>query len=340
MKAVALIAIAFFTLESGASAAEKSVRLGYFPNVTHAQALIGVQRGDFRKALGDGIKLETSTYNAGPSVIEALFAGHLDIAYIGPSPTINGFVQSRGKEVRVIAGSAANGVLVVGSKKRGITSLAQLKGKRIATPQLGNTQDISAKHYVVSELKSSLKERGGETEVIPMANPDIEILFAKDQLDAAWVPEPWGTRLAAKGLVNIVAEEKDLWAEKEFVLTNVIARRDFLEKNPDLVKKFLEAHVKITRELEADPNQFVTIVQSEIERLTKAKIEAAVIEGSFKHVKFTTNPSPTSFQKFFEYGKDLKLIRATDLDLKQLIDTRLLSQVAGNEGGKDAPATK
>ena len=214
---------------------ENVVRLGYFPNVTHAQAVIGVQRGDFQKAIGPDVKLETSTYNAGPSVIEAVFAGHLDIAYVGPSPIINGFIQSKGEEVRVIAGAAFNGVLIVGNKQRNFTKLEDLKGKTIASPQLGNTQDISAKDFVVSYLKTELKDRGGDTEVTPISNPDIENLFAKNQLDAAWVPEPWGSRLISKGLANLIAEEKDLWPAKKFALTNVIVRKEFLDKHPDLV---------------------------------------------------------------------------------------------------------
>lgn len=326
-----MLVTSIFLFASGKiSAAEtaKTVRLGYFPNVTHAQAVVGVARGDFQKALGSNVKLETSTYNAGPSIIEAIYAGHLDIAYVGPSPTINGFTQSKGEEVRVIAGAAANGVLVVGSAKRGITRLDQLRGKKIATPQLGNTQDISAKAYVVENLKTNLRERGGDTEVIPIQNPDIEILFEKDQLDAAWVPEPWGSRLIDKGLATLITEEKDLWPNKQFALTNVIARREFLEMNPELVKQILTAHVQVTNELRKDPNSFDDTINSELKRLTGKELSPAVIKGSFKHTEFTTDPSKESFASFFEKGKKLNLIKAESLDLDKLIDTRILHEVS------------
>ncbi|MBX7245747.1 MAG: ABC transporter substrate-binding protein [Candidatus Sumerlaeaceae bacterium] len=312
----------------------KVVRLGYFPNITHAQAVVGVGRGDFQKALGPDVKLDTLTVNAGPSITEAIFAGRLDLAYVGPSPTISGFQASKGEEIRVVSGAALNGVLVIGNKKRGITKLEQLKGGRIATPQLGNTQDISAKHYVVDNLHSQLKEKGGDTEVIPVNNPDIEILFEKDQIDAAWVPEPWGTRIVDKGLANIIAEEKDLWPEKKFVLTNIVARREFLEKNPELVKKFLAAHVALTKELQENPRQFDTILNSELKRLTGKDLPPALLDGSFKHVSFATDPSPESFKAFFEHGKQLGLVRGDSLDVNKLIDTTLLKQVLAT-----APAT-
>lgn len=318
-----------------------SVRMGYFPNVTHAQAVIGVARGDFQKALGSDIKLEPDIFNAGPSVIEAVFAGHLDIAYVGPSPIINGFTQSKGREVRVIAGSAMNGVLVIGSKARGITRLEDLKGKTIATPQLGNTQDISAKDFVVTHLKSNLKERGGDTDVTPIPNPDIENLFAKNQLDAAWVPEPWGSRLIGKGLGVLVSEEKDLWPKKQFALTNVIARSAFLEEHPDLVQKFLQAHVQLTEELQANPAAFAGDLNKELKRLTGKDLPPDVIQSALKYTQFTTDPNAESFEAFFTKGRDLKLIKGDTLDLNRLIDTKLLQQVraAAPPGAQPTSAT-
>lgn len=316
--------------QPGETAAGKKqiVRLGYFPNVSHAPAMIGVANGDFEKALGPDVELKSTTFNAGPSVIEAIFGGQLDIAYIGPSPTLNGFIKSGGEEVRVISGAVENGTLIVGSKKRGITTLEQLKGAKIATPQLGNTQDISAKHYVTTVLKATLGTADGETQVIPIANPDIEILFVKDQLDAAWIPEPWASRLVEQGLVTVIAEEKELWPNKRFTLTNVIVRRKFLEQQPDLVKKFLQAHVKVTRELIADRQKFAGVINSETRRLTGKELPAAVIESSLNHVEFSTDPSRESFAAFFEKGRELGLLKADTLDLDKLIDRRLLDEAA------------
>lgn len=305
---------------------DSPVRIGYMPNVTHAQAVVGVARGDFAKAVAPS-KLQSFAFNAGPTIIEAIYAGHLDMAYIGPSPTLNGFMNSRGEEIRVVAGSACNGVLVVGSRKRGITRLEQLGGGRIATPQLGNTQDISAKSYVVNELHRRLAETGGDTEVIPFMNPDIELLFQKNQLDGAWLPEPWGSRLVEKQLVNILAEEKDLWPGKRFALTNVIARRDFLEKHPNLVRSFLQAHVAITRELQQDASSFSVIMNSELKRLTGKTLPDKVMQGSLKHVLFDFSLDPGCFQTFFEKGRALGILRGERLDTEKLIYPKILDGI-------------
>lgn len=303
------------------------VSLGYFPNVTHAPALVGVNRGDFEKAFAGKAHFESSSYNAGPSVIEAVFAGHLDIAYVGPSPVLNGYAMSKGAEVRVIAGAVENGVLVIGNKKRGITTLAQLKGGRIATPQLGNTQDISAKHYITKQLGSTLKSQGGETDVIPMANPDIELLFAKDQLDAAWVPEPWGTRLVEQGVGTVVAHESDLWPEKRFGLTVVIARADFVKQHPDLVATFLATHQQITDELARDPQAFVSVISAQIEKLTGKKMSDAVIGGALKNVRFTTEIPTRSFTVFKQWAQDLGFAKGGDVPLDGLIVSRYIDAV-------------
>lgn len=323
---VALAAAATLMSASAVSAAEP-INIGYFPNVTHAQAVIGIKRGDFQKSLGSDWEVKPFTFNAGPSVIEALFAKRLDIAYVGPSPTINGYVKSKGEEVRVVAGAAVNGILIVGNKKRNITKLEQLKGGKIATPQLGNTQDISAKEYVVNDLKSQLKERGGDTEVISLDNPSIEILFQKDQIDAAWVPEPWGSRLIINGLANLISEEKDLWESKKFNLTNIIVRREFLEKNPEAVKKFLEAHVAITEEVRKDPLQFADIINGELTRLTGKNLPRPILESAFKYTEFTTDPAKESFEKFYDKAVTLKFLPADRVDLGRLVDTSLLQSV-------------
>jgi NitT/TauT family transport system substrate-binding protein len=329
---------------SGALGEESSVtkvRLGFFPNVTHAQALLGVGRGDFDRAFAPDARVTSQTFNAGPAVIEALFGGGLDIAYVGPSPAINGFIRSKGEEVRVVAGAAANGVLIVANKKRGLNSLDDLRGKKIATPQLGNTQDISAKYYVVETLKSQLRERGGETDVVPVQNADIEILFEKDQLDAAWVPEPWASRLVHQGTGVILAEEKDLWPGKEFALTNVIVRREFLEHHPDLVKRFLKAHLTLTAELAADPARHADAINAELRRLTTKQLPAEVMRNALSHVKFTADPSKESLARFHEKGRALGLLPDTPFDTDRLVDTRLLAELQSGDTGaaKGAAAT-
>lgn len=323
------------------SPAPDVVRIGYFANVTHAQALVGVARGDFARAFDGGPRVEFQTFNAGPSVIEAMFAGHLDIAYIGPSPTINGFMRSQGREVRVVAGSASNGVVIVVHKDSGITTLTQLRGRRIATPQLGNTQDISAKAFVLEGLGTTLREKGGDTDVFPVANADIEILFQKAQIDAAWVPEPWGARLVHQGTGRVLAEERELWPEGRFALTNVIVRKAFLDEHPALVKRFLQAHVGLTRELATNPADAQATIAAELKRLTTKAIPDEVLSNALARVDFTVDPSRASFDAFLRKGRALGLLPEGDQPLDGLFDTRLLDEVtAGRTASSDVEARR
>jgi len=298
--------------------------LGYFPNVTHAQALVGVERGDFARALEGKAKVETSTYNAGPSVIEGIFAGHLDIAYIGPSPTLNGYIKSKGEEVRVIAGAVENGVLILGNAKRGITKMNQLRGGRIATPQLGNTQDVSARHYLLKELGATLKEKGGDTEIIPIQNPDIEILFEKDQIDAAWVPEPWASRFIGRGLATLITPEHELWPEKRFVLTNIIVRKKFLDEHPDVVLDFLKVHIAITAELQQDRHALANVLNDHLEKLTHKRLPDEWLTGALNNVEFGTEPDRVSFERFLAWGQDLGFLSKDAPPIDGIFATELL----------------
>src|SRR5688500_12433130 len=209
------------------------VRLGYFGNVTHAQAVLGAASGEFASSVAPA-KFSTKVFNAGPSLIEALFANEIDIGYVGPSPVLSAHDKSKGQGVRVVAGAAANGVLVVARKDSGINKPEDLKGKRIATPQHGNTQDVAARHYLVSVLKQP-----DTNNVIPVANAEQASMMDRGQIDAAWAPEPWGSRLVIESGATLVAQEKDLWPSKRFVLTVVVTTPEFLAKHPDSVRKVL-----------------------------------------------------------------------------------------------------
>lgn len=303
------------------------LRLGYFPNVSHAQAVIGVARGDFERALGEEIEFESTIVNAGPLIVEAIFAGHLDMAYVGPAPALTGHLRSRGEEIRVVAGGAENGVLVVGSKGRGITSLDQLGDARVATPSIGNTQDISAKRYVTQVLGSRLHTRGGSAQVIPIPNPDIYNLFRQNQLDAAWLPEPWGSRLIEAGYVVLIAEEKDLWPEGRLEMTCVIVRRDYLEKYPENVRKFLEAHVTLTRELQEDPFALSGLLQEELARLTGQELPMPVIESSLRYINFTEEMHTESFETFVQWGRELDIYRMETTALDRLFYPAILDDI-------------
>ena len=234
---------AFSQVENGQN---KTLRIGYFPNINHAQAVIGLGRGDFQNALGDNVQVTTQIFNAGPPAIEALFANQIDVAYIGPNPAINGYVQSNGEALRIISGAASGGAVFVVRNDSGINSPQDLANKKFATPELGNTQDIALRNYLLGNGLNTI-EKGGNVEVLTAKNPDILTLFLTKQIDGAWVPEPWRETLVNEGGGRIFVDERDLWPpEGKFVTAHIIARSDYLQNNPDVIKKLLEAHIDVT----------------------------------------------------------------------------------------------
>lgn len=308
--------------------APEKIRLGFFANVTHAQALIGTSRGDFQKAVGDSSKIETRIFNAGPEAVEAIFAGELDITYIGPSPAINAYLKSRGTAVKIVAGSAANGVVIVARKDAGITKLEDLAGKRIASPQFGNTQDVSARHYVKKVLKQKLKEEGGATDVLPIKNAEQLTLFRTGQIDAAWAPEPWGARLVHEAEGVLIAEEKDLWADKKFINTLVLVSSKFLKEHPDTVEKLLRAHVDITKWLNTNTPEAKTIVNGKLKELSGKPIAEKVLDDTFARTVYSTDPLQASVGTFVEWSRELGFTKEKD-NIDGIFDLTILKKIEG-----------
>ena len=199
---------------NGTSAADEEVtlRLGYFPNITHSQPIVGLQRGTYADVLGANVELETITFNAGPAAIEALFAGAIDATYIGPNPAINGYAQSDGEALRIVAGATSGGALLIVRPEAGIKEPGDLDDKQIATPQLGNTQDVALRKYLLDNGLGA-KESGGNVDVLPTANPDTLNLFKQGEVDGAWVPEPWATRLIQEAGGEVFLDESELWPD-------------------------------------------------------------------------------------------------------------------------------
>ena len=308
--------------------APAKVRLGFFANATHAQALIGVSRGDFKKALGESTQLDTRVFNAGPEAVEAIFAGELDVTYIGPSPAINAYLKSRGTAVKIVAGSAANGVVVVARKDAGIAKLEDLTGKRIASPQFGNTQDVSARHYITTVLKQKLKENGGETDVLPIKNAEQLTLFRTGQIDAAWAPEPWGARLIHEAEGVLIAEEKDLWPEKQFTNTLLLVSSKFLKEHPQTVEKLVRSHVEITRWLNANTAEGKTIVNAKLKELTGKAIADKVLDDTFARTVYTTDPLPKTIATFVDWSRDLGFTKEKQ-EIDGIFDLTILKKVEG-----------
>jgi NitT/TauT family transport system substrate-binding protein len=273
-----------------------TLRVGYFPNITHTQPIVGLARGIYAEELGPNVKLETKTFNAGPSVIEAIFAGAIDASYIGPNPAVTGYVQSQGKEVRIIAGATSGGALLVVRSDAGIATAADFANKKIATPQLGNTQDVAFRSWLQTNgLKD--REHGGNVQVIPTANADALSLIQRGQLDGAWVPEPWATRIVQEANGRVFLDERDLWPNGEFVTTQLIVRAKFLADHPDVVEKLLRAHVKTTQWINDNPDAAKTAVNAGIKQITSAALPDAVINAAWRNQKVTYDPIAPSLRK-------------------------------------------
>jgi NitT/TauT family transport system substrate-binding protein len=303
----------------GSSAAPAEVRLGYFANLTHAQAVLGVSSGEFAAAVAPA-KVTTKVFNAGPSLVEALFAGEIDLGYVGPGPALNAFAKSRG-DVRVIAGAASNGVLIVARKDSGIEKLSDLAGKRIATPQHGNTQDIAARHYLTAELKQP-----GHDNVIPVANAEQAGMMERGQVDAAWAPEPWASLLVSQAGAKVIGAEKDLWKEKSFAITVVITTPKFLAEHPGVVEKILNVHRDWTARLAAEPDKHLPQLEAALFALTNKKLPAGVVKSALDNTSFTDDPQAHTFATFAQWSYDLNFARDVT-DVTGLIDTSILRKL-------------
>lgn len=316
----------------GAAEATPRLRLAYFPNLTHAVALIGAAHGNFQRALGPEVALEIKLFNAGPALIEAIFAGEVDIGYIGPNPAINGYVRSEGQALRIIAGAASGGAALVVHPAAGIRSPADFAGSRLATPQLGNTQDVALRSYLHQHGLSD-REHGGDVTIMPIRNPDIIALFRRGDLDGAWVAEPWAARLVHELGGLIFLDERTLWPEGRFVSTHVIVRTAFLEQHPELVTAFLQGHVQTVAELQADPAGAHLLINQELTRLTGVPLPDQVLTQALATLEFTYDPLAAtlfvSAERAFELGflgqgpPDLSNIYALDLLNAVLIEQAL-----------------
>ena len=312
----------------------KTLKIGYFPNINHAQAVIGLNNGDFQKILGNNTKVETIVFNAGPSAVEALLANRIDATYIGPNPTINGYVASGGKDIRVISGVSSGGASFVVRNDAGIQSVKDLGGKKFASPELGNTQDVSLRKYLVNNGYKTA-ENGGNVTVVPVANADILTLFLKKEIDGAWVPEPWATRLVNEANGKIFVDERDLWPPQgKFVTANIIVRTDYLNQNPDVIKKLLEAHVNETLWINQNKEKAINDFNIELKKLTGKTIANNVLSNALTKLEFTYDPIKVSLFKDANDAYDLGLLAKgkSKPDLSNIYDLTILNKVLEKKG--------
>jgi len=325
-----MISIALLTALTlaGSPAEKQKVRVGHFPNLTHAQGVIGhalsrADKGFFEQRLGPNVEIEWYVYNAGPSAMEALLAGSIDLTYVGPNPALNAYIRSEGDEVRILAGAASGGAALVVQPDGRIRSDADFKGKKSASPQLGNTQDVAARAFLKSKgLK--ITQTGGDALVIPTANADQLALFQKGDLDAVWTVEPWVTRLELEAKGKVYLEESSLWPETQgrYVTTQLVSSVEFLEKHAELAKKFVTAHVEMTDWINANAAEAKKLLNAEIQTETSKGIAPEVLERAWGRIELTADPVSTSLKRcakdahlagFLEKNPDLSRIYALDL---------------------------
>lgn len=273
----------------GTKTEEQIIRVGYFPNLTHMQPLVGLQDGTFERAMGPNVTIEKKTFNAGPAELEALLSNSLDIGYIGPGPAVNGYIKSDGK-IRIIAGAANGGAMLVVRPEANIKSVKDLAGKKVAVPQYGNTQDISLRKLLDQNGLKTV-DKGGTVQVLQVANPDTLSLFSKGELDAALLPEPWGTRLLQQGDGQMLLDWNQLGYGEQYPVTVLVVRREFLKEHPELVKKWLEGHRQVTEQIIRNPQKAKELLNQGFAQITGKPMPTKLINQAFPNVVATIDPS-------------------------------------------------
>lgn len=298
-------------------AADNVVRVGHFPNITHAQALVAHNlsrqgKGWFEERLGPGTKIEWFVYNAGPSAMEAIFAQSIDITYVGPGPALNAYTKSNGAEVRLIAGAANGGAALVIQPDQNLKVPADFRGKKIATPQLGNTQDISCRAWLMAGgLK--ITQLGGDAQVLPTQNPDQLQLFQQKKVDAVWTVEPWVSRLERESGGKILVDERDV------ATTVLVSSVKYLGAHRDIAKKFAEAHAALTDWMLKNPEEAQKIIKAELLEETKSDMAPDLIAQSWKRIVFTSEVPRASVESFMQNSVKTGFIK-TAPDLSKLFE--------------------
>lgn len=317
-------------LAAASSERLEELRLGYFPNVTHAPAIVGVEDGVLADALGD-TELTTRTFNSGTEVIEALLSGALDASYIGPSPAINGHGRSNGEALRIVSGATSGGAALV--VREGIEGPDDLAGTTLSTPSLGNTQDVALRAWLADQGFETTLEGGGEVSIQPQDNAAILETFSAGQIDGAWVPEPWLTRLLAEGDGKVLVDERDLWPDGQFVTTHLIVSTRLLEDHPDVVRDLLTGHLATLDQLEDDPESSQQIVAEAIEAITGVGLNPDVLAGAWDNLTFTPDPVADSLRRGAQDAADVGI--HDPVDLEDIYELGLLNELLTQRGEQE-----
>ncbi|UWF78759.1 ABC transporter substrate-binding protein [Microbacterium sp. EF45047] len=306
-----------------------ALRLGYFANLTHAPALVGVEEDLFEDALG-GIDLETQIFNAGPAAVEALSAGAIDAAYIGPSPAINTYIQSRGKSAVIVAGAASGGAALV--VREGIDTPEDLEGATLATPQLGNTQDVALRAWLADEGFETSTSGGGDVAIVPTENAQTLTLFQSGDVDGAWLPEPWASRLVVDAGAHVLVDERELWPDGEFPTTVLLVRADFAQQHPDAVEKLLQGHLAALDWIEEHPDELGGAINAALDQATGKALAEPVLARALENVAFTADPHAAAFEELVADG--VAAGTQKDGSIEGLFDLSILNRLLEESGAE------
>ena len=317
-KSILVLACTILVLHRAAGEEKTVIRFGHFPNITHAQGVIAHAlsrkgKGWFEERLGPNVEVQWFTYNAGPSAMEAMFAGSLDLTYVGQGPALNAHFKSNGQEVRVIAGAANAGAALVVKSDSPVKTAADFRGKKIATPQLGNTQDVSCRAWLKAQ-GFKITQTGGDVMVLPTANPDQLPLFQNGGVDAVWTVEPWVTRLEREAKARVFLEDKDV------ITTWLVSTTKFLGSQRDLAKKVVAANAELTDWIQKNPDEAQKLLIDELAAETRTAFAPDAVAQAWKRIKFTTAVPNELIAKAVQDGKDAGFLKG-NTDTSKLIET-------------------
>ena len=311
------IAVIVSLNQSYVETTEEKIRIAFFPSIVHAVPIIGVENEIFKENLDEQRKIEVKIFDSGPQVIESLFSNSIDIAYVGPGPVINGYLKSDGEALKILAGAADGGASFIAQKDSGLDSIENFDGKRIAAPQISNTQDVSLRHYLSTNGLQPV-EKGGTVYVLNISNPDIYTLFAKGDIDGAWVPEPWATMLV-QDLDGIrIFNESQFWPDKQFSSVLLIGRTDYVENNPKVIQNWIESNEKTVQWINNNPEQTKKVYSEFLTDYMGKTLPDEIIDESFSNLIITSDPLKKSVYTFAERADSLGYLGRSGYDINEI----------------------
>jgi len=321
---IVAIAITIISFSDSDQINQDKIRVAFFPSIGHIIPIVGLEEKIFEKGIGEEKQIETKLFDSGPQVIESIFSGSIDVAYVGPGPIINGFLKSDGKDIKILSGAASGGASFIIQPNSGLESLENFDGKRIASPQISNSQDVSLRHYLESHDLKSI-EKGGTVFVLNISNPDIYTLFAKGDIDGAWVPEPWATMLVQElDGIRLFNEEK-LWPNEEFASVLLIVRTEYLENNPETIQKWVESHEKTVTWINSNPDKSKLLFSSFLIDYMGKSLPTKIIDESFSNISITSDPIKNSVIIFAERADSLGYLGRSGYNLDGIFYNAVLN---------------